>query len=71
MTNGIVEKILDGVNPQKYLIEYDQEDMAPMEENLTGPDAEQWNYITYETRRNPKKSFKAQQSFDSEESWDC
>jgi len=57
---------------RKYLIEYDkEEDMAPVGENLTGPDAEEWNYITYETRRNPKKSFKAQQSFDSDESWDC
>jgi len=54
---------------RKYLIEYDkEEDMAPMGENLTGPDAEEWNYITYETRRNPKKQFKTQQTFD--ESWD-
>lgn len=52
---------------RKYLIEYDKEEhLEPILENLTGPDAEKWKYITIETRKNPKKSFKAQQSSDDE-----
>lgn len=47
---------------RKYLIEYDdEEELAPMGENLTGSCAEKWEYITVNTRRNPSRSSKGRE----------
>ena len=47
---------------RKYMIEYDdEEELAPMGENLTGSCAEKWEYITVNTRRNPSRSAKGRE----------
>jgi len=52
---------------QKYLIDYDEEeDLAPMGENLTGDYAEKWDYVNVQTRRNPTKSAKGRELADLE-----